>query len=73
MKNRFITIECDQTTMDTMEHYAFMDNLKPNNGHLNFWEAYGFKHCINGETLYFLKKEWDEYKRDWKGTPGCDS
>ena len=73
MRNRLITIECDQVTIEKMAHYAFMDTLRPNNGHLDFWETRGFEHCINGDTLYFLKEWWNEYKRDWKGTPECDS
>ena len=70
MKNRLITIECDQSTMDKMEYYARADGSKVYMEKKPFfWQIHGFTHIINGETLYFLKEQWNEYKRDWKGTP----
>jgi hypothetical protein len=27
----------------------------------------------SGDTIYFKKEDWNEYERDWKGTPECDT
>ena len=67
MRNRLISVECDRNTLDVMTLTNSDVSLR------RFWVSKKIKHIVTGDTIFFLKEQWDEYKRVREGTPGGDT